>query len=79
MREFVGWVTTRHDRHERYPVIEDDSLEQDISQIPIKISSAGSDSEPSSERDQMFAYIEEPTPDLNTTEPDDILFMSDPG
>lgn len=72
---YVGWVCTRHDRHDRWPIIEEENWEDECVIEHTLNPTISSDSERSSDR--FFVYVEET--DSSITTDDDILYMGDSG
>ncbi|XP_022918120.2 rapamycin-insensitive companion of mTOR [Onthophagus taurus] len=71
----LRWVSSRHDRHDRWPVIEDENWEDENIKLPSYDIAYRSDSERSSDR--LFPFAEETTTDTSITTDDEILFMGD--
>ncbi|GJQ71662.1 rictor [Trypoxylus dichotomus] len=70
----LHWVCTRHDRHDRWPIIEEENWEEEGMLEHTLNPTISSDSERSSDR--FFVCIDET--DSSVTTEDDILFMGDP-
>ncbi|KAI4461162.1 cytosolic regulator pianissimo [Holotrichia oblita] len=70
----LHWVCTRHDRHDRWPIIEEENWEDENILEHTLNPTISSDSEKSSDR--FIVYIEET--DSSITTEDDLLFMGDP-
>ncbi|KAK9696755.1 Rapamycin-insensitive companion of mTOR, middle domain [Popillia japonica] len=70
----LHWVCTRHDRHDRWPIIEEENWEDESILEHTLNPTISSDSEKSSDR--FIVYIEET--DSSITTEDDLLFMGDP-
>ncbi|KRT81894.1 hypothetical protein AMK59_5583, partial [Oryctes borbonicus] len=70
----LHWVCTRHDRHDRWPIIEEENWEEEGILEHTLNPTISSDSERSSDR--FFVCIDET--DSSVTTEDDILFMGDP-
>lgn len=68
-------MCTRHDRHDRWPIIEEENWEDESILEHTLNPTISSDSEKSSDR--FIVYIEET--DSSITTEDDLLFMGDPG
>lgn len=68
----LGWVCTRHDRHNRWPIIEEENWQDELTEEQLYTAPLGSDSEHTSS-DHAFIgdfFVNIPDADSSTTDED---------